>query len=109
MKRFFVCVTLAAVLMTDGTLEAEAYTSIGAGAESCGAWTSARHTRSFQVMQWALGFLSGVGFVGRDSADPLRGMDAEGVWAWIDNYCQANPIKDVVDAAEAFYDAHPHR
>jgi muramidase (phage lysozyme) len=35
------------------------------------------------------------------------GVDAEGVWAWIDNYCRANPIKNIGDAAAAFYLAHP--
>jgi hypothetical protein len=56
---------------------------------------------------WVTGFLSGVGFVGEYGADPLNGMDADGVWAWIDNYCSANPIKDIADAAGQFYFAHP--
>ena len=58
---------------------------------------------------WVLGFLSGIGFVHTNGDDPLDGMDAQGVWAWIDNYCQAYPIKYISDAAAAFYFAHPHR
>jgi hypothetical protein len=38
----------------------------------------------------------------------LNGVDAQGVWAWIDNYCHANPLDEVSGAAEAFVNAHPH-
>jgi hypothetical protein len=58
---------------------------------------------------WLLGFLSGIGYVNRDGDDPLDGVDAEGVWAWIDNYCRSYPIQKIGDAAAAFYRAHPHR
>jgi hypothetical protein len=83
---------------------------IGAGLDSCGTWTFERRTPSLagalQDGQWVLGFLSAVGFAG--ALDPLRGVDARGVWAWIDNYCQANPLKNLTDAAIAFMSAHPH-
>jgi hypothetical protein len=62
---------------------------------------------------WVMGFLSGVGFEAHQEAqgvdNPLDGMDVEGVWAWIDNYCQTHPINDIAQAAAAFYRAHPHR
>jgi len=35
----------------------------------------------------------------------LNEMDAPGVWAWIDNYCQAHPIDNVLKATKAFADA----
>ena len=46
----------------------------------------------------------------REPGDSLNGTDADGVLAWIDNYCRANPIKDIADAAEAFarYRARGH-
>jgi hypothetical protein len=106
--------------MTEVT-EAGAYTLIGGGASSCGTWVanrrqsalSGRVTQASQAeleeTAWVVGFLSGVGFIGWGGDDPLDGMDGGGVWAWIDNYCAANPIKDIRDAAEAFYHAHPHR
>jgi hypothetical protein len=74
---------------------------------SCGTWTADRRQRSggaLQDEQWVLGFLSGVGYEGYD---PLNGMDAEGVWAWIDNYCREHPIEQIIAAAEAFKSAHP--
>jgi hypothetical protein len=57
--------------------------------------------------QWILGFLSGVGYRGEGVVDPLNGVDAQAVWAWMDNYCQANPLKLVHEAGEAFVTAHP--
>jgi hypothetical protein len=37
----------------------------------------------------------------------LQGTDSDGVWAWMDNYCQANPLAKIVDAGKAFDQAHP--
>jgi hypothetical protein len=86
------------------------YHEIGSGTASCGAWTADRHqlaNRALSDEEWVLGFLSGVGYIGYDSANPLNKTDADGVWAWIDNYCSAHPISQISDAAAAFYHAHP--
>jgi hypothetical protein len=56
-------------------------------------------------LAWVLGFLSGIGSTG--IGDPLRQMDADGVAAWIDNYCRAHPIKAIADAVAEFLGAHP--
>jgi hypothetical protein len=53
-----------------------------------------------------LGYLSGVAIWVTNLA-PLDGMDADGVWGWLDNRCRANPIEDFSDAVKAFVDAHP--
>lgn len=59
--------------------------------------------------QWVLGFLSGVGYAAnQDGIDPLNGVDDQGVWAWVDNYCRNHPLNLVVTAAAAFRVAHPH-
>ena len=49
--------------------------------------------------QWLLGFLTGTadlaatpGVIEPGKLDPLRGVDAEAVWAWVDNYCHAHPL-----------------
>jgi hypothetical protein len=52
-----------------------------------------------------LGFLSGIGFTA--DGDPLAGMDAEGVWSWVDNYCRAHPIEKIAKAAAEFDRIHP--
>ncbi len=53
----------------------------------------------------ALPYLYIVKAGGGEEVDPLH---AKGVWAWIDNYCQAHPIEMITTAAEAFNRAHPH-
>ena len=57
--------------------------------------------------QWVLGFLSGIGFSGKDYDNPLRAMDDDGVWGWIDIFCKARPLTNISQAAEAFYHVHP--
>ena len=83
--------------------------SMGAGNSSCGQWTAARADRvAVAYERWALGFLSGAGFIGkRSSIDPLAGVDAAGVLAWIDNYCHAHPPEDIERATAEFVYAHP--
>jgi hypothetical protein len=87
------------------------FNSIGAGNYSCGTWTAERrdpYSRlgSFQDEQWVLGFLSGIGYMGAE-ANPLNGTDAQGVLAWIDNYCWVHPLEEISGAAKAFYSVHP--
>jgi len=88
--------------------------SRGIGTSSCGAWTADRRypdsAPAVTDEQWILGFLSGVGYLGSGlsrNIDPLATVDAEAVWAWIDNYCHANPLAHITDAAGAFFAAHP--
>ena len=83
------------------------YNILGSGVGSCRTWAAERRASSLgytavQSMQWVLGYLSGIGFVGEDGADPLNNVDARGVWAWIDNYCQSHPIDHIVGTAKAF-------
>jgi hypothetical protein len=81
----------------------------GEGDRSCGAWRAARGAGSWGLMgQWILGFLSGVSYTGNwTKLAPLNGTDADGAFAWIDNYCQAHPLGTVVYAAMEFVAAHP--
>jgi hypothetical protein len=54
-----------------------------------------------------LGFLSGVGYRG-EGFDPLHGLDARAVAAWLDNYCRAHLFQDLAEAAAAFVRERPH-
>jgi hypothetical protein len=83
--------------------------AVGAGLASCGTWIVDRRTplRWATESAWVLGFLSGVGYMG-SGFDPLRGVNADGVNAWLDNYCQTHPLKDLADAAGSFIHEHPH-
>jgi hypothetical protein len=111
---------LLGLLLLGGVPEAKAYTTIGTGGVSCGTWTLNRrsylsgqgslpgYVDELEEATWIICFLWGVGYVGLNGDDPLHNVDGAGVWAWIDNYCRANPIKNLLDAAKAFVDAHPH-
>jgi hypothetical protein len=115
---------LVIALLIAGTAEAGATTIDGAGSNSCGEWLADRSSfrpgspltaasgRALQSMQWVMGFLSGIGFLGQmdnSHADPLDAVDAQGVWTWIDAYCRANPTAAIARASAAFYYAHPHK
>jgi hypothetical protein len=112
-------VVLATALVCGDAAPARAYRSIGSGTESCGSWTASRREvdpgrsvtpgsqAALQEMQWVLGFLAGVGY-GSVDLDPLNNVDAQGVWAWVDNYCQAHALEKIREAAQAFVNAHPH-
>lgn len=107
--------TIAALVFAIGLAfvptPADAYQILGAGALSCGGWTAARQSRDLSfagsLESWVLGFLSGIGYMGSDDVDPMRGLDNYAVAGWIDNYCGAHPLEKIVDAARALYRAHP--
>ncbi len=88
------------------------YSSIGTGGNTCGSWIAARQIPGGEQRladeQWVVGFLSGVGSMKYATAlDPLHGVDAEGVWAWIDDYCRSHPLDHISVASGAFTLAHP--
>jgi hypothetical protein len=89
---------------------------IGVGTGTCGSWTAARSPKTVRSAvqytaneQWVLGFLSGIGYdgVNNGGGSPLHGVDADAVWAWMDNYCRANPLVSISKAAQAFAKEHP--
>ena len=83
-----------------GPPEGQARSSIGPLDFSCGKWIkTSKRTAEHQVLQsWILGFLSGVNFQNLDG-DFLQGRDADGLTAWIDNYCRRNPLSATTQAA----------
>jgi len=90
---------------------AKVATIIGLGAStSCETWTTARRDQKASALeQWMLGYLSGMGKVLElKRIDPLRGVDPNGVWTWIDNYCKANPLDLTVNAGTRFLATSPH-
>ena len=66
----------------------------------------ARQTKSRKAglsAQWVAGYLSGSN-VEADQPDVLVGTDFDGLMAWIDNYCRANPLDLVGTAALKLFD-----
>jgi hypothetical protein len=86
------------------------HTTIGVGASTCWRWTEdkrvGRYHDILQDHQWVLGFLSGIGFLGA-GYDPLNGLEADVVWAWVDKYCFAHPLVTIEGAAGQFIKEHP--
>jgi hypothetical protein len=76
---------------------------IGAGvATSCGKWTALRKSNGdfFDAGNWVLGYASGAATA--SGKNILSGLDSEAVFGWLDNYCAANPLTPISDAALAF-------
>ena len=94
-----------ALLFVLGTVSpASARTIMGEGVASCGAWTETARERREKPFKrtlhetWLLGYLSGVNaaFV---ETDFLTKADAPAITAWIDNYCQTNPLETIQRAS----------
>lgn len=71
---------------------------------SCGDWVQERKidsARQILFRRWILGYLSGLASgLGKDI---LKGTGNESIYLWIDNFCQANPLKDSDDAANELF------
>ena len=71
---------------------------------SCGDWVQERKidsTRQMFFRRWILGYLSGLAVASEKNI--LKGTGNESIFLWIDNYCQANPLKDSADASDALF------
>lgn len=77
------------------------------GLSSCGAWTAVGYaSRLKEATQdsidrlvkesWIVGYLSGI--ASGTNKDFIRGTDNPSILLWVDNYCRANPLKDLGDA-----------
>lgn len=70
---------------------------------SCGAWIKDQQEGNIPGEAanrfWLLGFLSG--FAVGANKDLLRGTDNDSIQLWVDNYCRANPLDDVIAAGHA--------
>jgi len=79
---------------------------LGPGAASCGTWIGDRQrneARSQLNQSWVLGFITAYSVYKPEDGTP-KPMDSRAMMVWIDNYCDANPQKDISDAAKALID-----
>lgn len=112
MGRIAICLLILCVagpVRGQGTKQA-----IGAGVGiSCGAWLEERNSSNqwVQTGQWALGYLSGAAtystWLRTDDSpdpglDPLRDLDGQAVFAWLDKHCRENPLISVLTALGNF-------
>jgi hypothetical protein len=70
---------------------------IGSGDASCGEWIAEKHMLTHRQL-WVLGYLSGLNK--KSPVDFLKDYEVKGISLAIDNYCQQNPLKKVINAAD---------
>lgn len=101
-----------------GNAEAQEFWAVrGVGSASCGTWTKAQLHRApippdgqitvtFADIQlvsqtsWVLGFLTALSY-SSGSGDMAQGIDPNGVFGWIDNYCADHPLDSIASATLA--------
>jgi hypothetical protein len=74
------------------------------GMPSCGEWAKpdpndVLTTVAFQ--RWLVGYMSGMAIASKK--DILSGTDNASLFLWMDNWCRANPLKDVAMGANELY------
>ena len=75
-----------------------AFAASGAGNGSCATWVENRKTNNewHETEQWVEGYQAGTA----DSMSiDLKNSGSDVILVWLDNYCQANPVDSVLDAA----------
>ena len=89
--------------------EAGEYKILGPGNKSCGAWIAESKKQAllyYQNSGWVLGYISAFNTWGPLEKKPgvshiSKGTDVDGLFAWIDNWCRANPLDWISDASVA--------
>jgi hypothetical protein len=78
------------------------YTILGEGNTSCGSWTDQRaHGAWMNEAAWVLGYLTAVNKNDwHGGSNIAAGSDAEGIAAWMDQYCATHPLDNIVTATQ---------
>ena len=103
---------LALVLFGYGSISFGAETYVGGvGASVCGSWSEARRgpmtsktvIQEQMTVSWVMGFVSAMNNEYAEQfpnfTQHFKRIGSDGVTGWLDNYCRANPINSVNDAA----------
>ena len=111
MKRIASIVAIGAFLLASPLLAAETeagkegytFSIVGNGLNSCSAWTRSRKAQNPPDAAWVLGYISALNFwfLPKDhgaARNLAEGTNLAGVFAQIDAYCEAFPLKQVNDA-----------
>ena len=100
---------LLAVFLISGTAAGFQYYAFGSGLDSCGSWTAAKEAESYKKQaifrSWIEGYMTAYSRWVERGSGPVGATLSPGAWAWVDNYCQDNPLESVGDAAEQMIDA----
>jgi len=80
----------------------------GTGLSSCQDWARERKAAgavAWQYQQWVLGYLSAYNEWAPGRADILDPLDADGAFAWIDDWCESNVDRTLAMALQALVGA----
>jgi hypothetical protein len=79
------------------------------GVRDCGQWINRKKDAysELAITGWLAGYMSGLSQMhalnGRKD-DPLKkATSADQIFLWMDNYCQKNPLNDLVDGGDALF------
>ena len=100
LNRRFVGFLLSGLVCTCGlsALAQEPGDVLVKSAVSCGSWITVKSpTLSISYRLWLAGYLSG--FAVGTGKDILKDTDPSSLALWVDNFCRANPLQDLGDAA----------
>ncbi|MBB6185767.1 hypothetical protein [Rhodanobacter sp. MP7CTX1] len=96
-------VAAVCALCAPGIVSARGYTVYGAGAASCGTWTTDRaHHLDADLLGWVAGFVTASGYYDVDGA--LKQEDTNALDAYVDAYCAAHPLDRVEIATQHLVD-----
>ncbi|MBV9522360.1 MAG: hypothetical protein JO010_06190 [Alphaproteobacteria bacterium] len=87
------------------------YTVLGPGAESCGSYSEARRVKlDLRFRAWITGYITAANGYEKDTNNYVGAAGLEGVFAWLDQWCDANPGQQfAIAAAELLLYLHPNR
>jgi len=78
---------------------------VGVGNGSCGKWIEDRRSAGpsmFITQGWIAGYLTAYNnYAPYANGNVSRGTDVDGLFAWIDRYCRANPLDSIFRASSA--------
>ncbi len=103
----FVALALAACLAAGAAaFDADgSYVVHGTGQSPCSEWSVDRMVAgsgAWQLQQWVLGYMTAYNELIRGSADIAGEAGAEGVFAWLDDYCGGAPATTLSVAVQDF-------
>lgn len=106
----WLCIFLVGIVAVLHDVAASAQVTVGIrGVRSCSIWAK---DRSNSDESWLLGYLSGIASgVGKDfwGAEGVDGLDNESVYLWMDNYCKANPSRNIAEGADRLFSQRSNR
>jgi hypothetical protein len=99
-------VALALLVVGSGAWAADKNGIYAKRTESCGPYMKDRQSQNAAKVQnhtvWLFGYITAYNRQTPDTVDIRGGTEIDVILLWLDNWCKANPSKDISVAMEAF-------